>query len=150
MEASTDIVYFYTRTMPFWGLSNFSPPGFEADGVYWPTVEHYFQAHKFLDSANRERIRKAATPKLARELGQSRATPLRPGWDELRDQVMLEALRLKFQQPAARDVLLSTVDRLLVEASPYDYYWAAGEDGSGLNRLGHLLMQVRAEIRSAV
>ncbi|WP_296282398.1 NADAR family protein [Pseudoxanthomonas sp.] len=149
MEASKDIVYFYTRTMPFWGLSNFSPPGFEADGVYWPTVEHYFQAKKFLDSATRERIRRAATPKLARELGQSRATPLRPGWDDLRDQVMLEALRLKFQQPAARDVLLSTDDRLLVEASPYDYYWAAGEDGSGLNRLGHLLMQVRTEIRSA-
>jgi len=149
MEASTDIVYFYTRTMPFWGLSNFSPPGFEADGAYWPTVEHYFQAHKFLDSAARERVRKAATAKIARELGQSRAVPLRPGWDELREQVMLEALRLKFQQRSARDLLLSTGDRLLVEASPYDYYWAAGEDGSGLNRLGHLLMQVRAEILGA-
>ena len=149
MEVSTDIIYFYTRTMPYWGLSNFSPPGFEADGVYWATVEHYFQAHKFQDSAARERIRRAATPKIARELGQSRSTPLRPGWDDLRDQVMLTALRLKFRQSAARDLLLSTDDRQLVEASPYDYYWAAGEDGSGLNRLGHLHMQVRSEIRGA-
>jgi N-glycosidase YbiA len=59
---------------------------------------------------------------------------------------MLYALRLKFKTPAARDLLISTNDRPLVESSPYDYYWAAGQDGTGQNRLGHLLMQVRAEL----
>jgi ribA/ribD-fused uncharacterized protein len=145
----SDPIYFYTRTMPYWGLSNFSPPGLEADGLYWPTVEHYFQAQKFLDPEARERIRKAEGPKQARELGQSRAYPLRPGWDELREQFMLTALRLKFSQSGARELLLSTGDRHLAEASPFDYFWAIGQDGTGHNTLGLLLMQVRQELRHA-
>ena len=144
-----DTIYFYTKAMPFWGLSNFSPPGIESDGVFWPTVEHYFQAQKFAAPDIREKIRKAMTPKQARELGQSRAFPLRQGWDNLREEVMLTGLRLKFQQAAPRELLLSTGNRALVEASPFDYFWAAGQDGSGLNRLGHLLMQVRQELRAA-
>ncbi len=139
-------LYFYTKTMPFWGLSNFAPPGFENDGVFWPTVEHFFQAQKFESHEIRDRIRRALTPKEARTLGQSRSFPLRSDWDEVRESVMLYALRLKFKMPAARDLLLSTYDRPLVESSPYDYYWAAGQDGTGQNRLGHLLMQVRAEL----
>jgi N-glycosidase YbiA len=145
----SDPIYFYTKAMPYWELSNFSPPGVEADGVYWPTVEHYFQAQKFLDADSRDRIRRAATPKEARELGQSRALKLRPGWDEMRETVMLSALRLKFTQPLARAVLISTGSRMLVESSPFDYFWACGQDGSGQNRLGHLLMQVRQGLTSA-
>ena len=139
-------LYFYTKTMPFWGLSNFSPPGVELEGSYWPTVEHFFQAQKFSEPEVRELIRKAATPKEARSLGQSRKFQLRPGWDAIREEVMLKGLRTKFNNPAARDLLLSTGDRMLVESSPFDYFWAAGQDGSGQNRLGHLLMQVRSEL----
>lgn len=61
---------------------------------------------------------------------------------------MLLAMRLKFKIPSARELLLSTGTRELVESSPYDYYWACGKDGTGLNRLGHLLMQVRAELNA--
>jgi hypothetical protein len=141
-------IYFYTKSMPFWGLSNFAPPGIEVDGVYWNTIEHYFQAQKFGDPVIRERIRRAATPKEARKLGQSRQFPLRKDWDVVREDIMLFAMRLKFKAPAARDLLLSTGDRQLVESSPYDYYWACGKDGTGLNRLGHLLMRVRSEIQA--
>ncbi len=144
-----DPIYFYTKTMPYWGLSNFSPPGIEIDGSYWPTVEHYFQAQKFLESEAQERIRRASSPKEARELGQSRAFKLRPGWDDLREAVMLKALRVKFSQPPACALLVSTGERLLIESSPFDYFWAAGQDGSGLNRLGNLLMQVRRELSHA-
>ena len=141
-------IYFYTKTMPYWGLSNFSPPGVETDGTYWPTVEHYFQAQKFADPILQERVRRLPTAKEARALGQSRALPLRFNWDEIRDDVMLDGLRFKFRVPIARELLLSTGDRQLVEASPFDHYWAAGKDGTGLNRLGQLLMQVRSELRS--
>ena len=34
--------------------------------------------------------------------------------------------------------------RLLVENAPMDFYWGCGADGSGQNRLGDILMQVRA------
>ena len=70
-------LYFYTKTMPFWGLSNFAPPGVEIQGIYWPTVEHYFQAQKFSEPEAWDRIRKAPTPKEARSLGQSREYRLR-------------------------------------------------------------------------
>ena len=144
----TDPLYFYTKTMPFWGLSNFAPPGIEVDGFYWPTIEHYFQAQKFEDVSLRDRIRRAETPKAARELGQSRRYPVRADWDSVREDVMLLAMRLKFKIPSARELLLSTGTRELVESSPYDYYWACGKDGTGLNRLGCLLMQVRAELNA--
>lgn len=140
-------VYFYTRTMPFFGLSNFCPPGLEADGVYWATVEHYFQAQKFTEFAFRERIRRAATPKNARELGRSREFAIRLDWDEVRESVMLYALRHKFSKGPPRELLLSTGTRPLIEASPLDYFWGAGQNGTGLNRLGHLLEQLRSEAR---
>lgn len=142
-------LYFYTKNMPYWGLSNFAPPGFEADGVFWPTVEHYFQAQKFEHDEVKERIRRAASPKDARGLGQSRSHPIRADWDAIREGVMLKALRLKFNTPTASQLLLSTADHELVESSPYDYFWGSGQDGTGQNKLGRLLMQLRTELQNA-
>lgn len=142
-------VYFYTRSMPYFELSNFCPPGLEDGGVYWPTVEHFFQAQKFSDVAYRERIRRAASPKDARELGRSRSYVIRPDWDAVRESVMLHALRHKFAKGLPHELLLATGERPLVEASPVDYFWGAGQDGTGLNRLGFLLQQVRAEVRAS-
>ena len=145
---SGEPIYFYSRTGPFFELSNFAPFGFEADGKLWPTVEHYYQAHKFADTAFRERVRRTASAKEARALGQSRQAPIRPDWDTARQEVMLYALRLKFRRAELRALLLSTGDRELIEASPYDHFWGAGKDGTGRNRLGVLLMQVRSELQA--
>lgn len=56
--------------------------------------------------------------------------------------------------PGPRNLLLSTCakpgdasgDRPVVEASPNDFFWARGIDGSGANHLGALLMRVRSEL----
>lgn len=136
--------------MPFWGLPNFAPPGVEAEGAYWPTVEHYFQAQKFESAEMREKVRRAQTPKEARSIGQSREHRIRSDWDEVREKVMLRALLLKFRHTDARALFLSTGDRALVEASPFDYFWACGQDGSGQNRLGHLLVKVREHMRTCL
>ncbi|BEV10810.1 hypothetical protein ATDW_13060 [Asticcacaulis sp. DW145] len=85
---------------------------------------------------------------MAKSMGQSRAFRLWPDWDERRDMVMLAALRQKFSTHyKLKALLLSTGDEELAEASPHDFYWGIGGDGSGQNRLGQLLMQVRAELR---
>lgn len=139
-------IYFYTKTGPFYELSNFAPYGFEAEGVYWPTVEHFFQAQKFTDPSYRERVRIASTPREARTLGQSRAVPIRADWDSAREELMFKALSLKFQRRELQALLLITGSRPLVEASPFDHFWGAGQDGSGQNRLGHLLEQVRLQL----
>ena len=59
-------IYFYTTTDDFGFFSNFSRHGFELDGEYWPTVEHYFQAQKFAGTRYEAQIRRAPTPKEAR------------------------------------------------------------------------------------
>jgi N-glycosidase YbiA len=63
---------------------------------------------------------------------------------------MDRAVRRKFELHASlRDLLLSTGDEEIVEDAPNDYYWGAGRDGSGQNKLGMLLMRIRAELRVA-
>jgi len=141
-------IYFFTKNDPYYELSNFSPFGFEEEGGYWPTVEHYFQAQKFEDTAYRERIRKAYSPKHAKSLGQSRALPLRSDWEDVKEHVMLYALRRKFAHPRLKTLLLETGERMLIENSPFDSYWGCGPHGTGMNRLGHLLMVVREELRN--
>ena len=62
---------------------------------------------------------------------------------------MYKALLAKFTQHSyLRKLLLETKERDLIEHSLYDSYWGDGGDGSGKNRLGELLMQLRRELRS--
>lgn len=144
-----DAIYFYAKNDPYYAFSNFYSQGFELNGHYWPTVEHYFQAQKFLDADYRKTIRRARSPKQAKGLGQSRAVALRADWEEAKEQVMLEALRLKFSHAELKKALVDTGDKKLVEHSPCDRYWGCGWDGAGKNRLGALLMQVREEFSNA-
>ncbi len=141
-------IYFYSQIDEHAYLSNFSPHGFELDGVYWPTVEHYFQAQKFAGHDHAEHIRRARTPKEAKRLGRSRAHPLRPDWETVKDDVMHRAIQRKFETHAdLRERLLATGDETLIENARHDYYWGCGADGSGLNRLGTILMEIRAALR---
>lgn len=145
------IIAFYSpREQPYGAFSNFSRHGFMLDELWWPTSEHYFQAQKFMDAAYRERIRQAKTPKYAAELGRSRAMPLRPDWESIKDGVMLRAVLCKFETHAdLRELLLATGDEEIVENAPGDYYWGCGADGTGKHMLGKTLMLVREQLRNA-
>ena len=86
---------------------------------------------------------------VAARMGRSRARPLRPDWDQVKDEIMLRAVRAKFTQHVdLAALLLSTGGALIVECSRRDTYWGDGGDGSGANRLGQILMAVRAELRA--
>jgi len=144
-------IYFYsTREEPYGCFSNFSRHGFELDGLYWPTSEHYFQAQKFAGTPHLEAVRRAPTPKMAAEIGRDRSRPLRSDWEEVKDDVMRRAVRRKFEVHAdLRALLLDTGDEPIVENAPRDYYWGCGADGSGKNMLGTILMEVRDSLRVA-
>lgn len=145
-------IYFYsTREEPYGCFSNFSPHGFEFDGIFWKTCEHFFQAQKFAGNAEHvEAVRRAETPKRAATIGRDRKRPLREDWEDVKDGIMYTGVLTKFQtHDQIRDILLSTGDARLVENAPTDYYWGCGQDGSGLNRLGEILMRVRDELRPA-
>jgi ribA/ribD-fused uncharacterized protein len=130
-------------------LSNFHPAPLRYGGLTWLTVEHAFQAYKTTDQAIRLRIYSLPTPGEAKKAGRSLA--LRPDWDEIRKQVMLDLLIAKFRHQGTLAARLSaTGSRLLVEGNTWhDQFWGSCECGreacrvAGLNYLGRLLMAVR-------
>jgi ribA/ribD-fused uncharacterized protein len=142
-------ILFHRITEPYGELSNFAPfPVFLA-GKTWPTAEHYFQAQKFAGTEHEEAIRRAKSPMVAARMGRSRKRPLRADWEQVKDRIMLEVVRAKFDQhEELRELLLSTGEARLVEHTTRDNYWGDGGDGSGRNLLGLILMQVRGELAS--
>lgn len=143
------VINFYSTKGEYGCFSNFSRHAIFLKGKRWPTSEHYFQAQKFAGTECEEEVRQAAKPMLAASMGRDRKRPLRQDWESVKDQVMLEALRAKFSQHEdLKAILLGTGDAKLVEHTTNDSYWGDGGDGSGKNRLGQLLMQVREELRT--
>ena len=143
-------IYFYSvREEPYGAFSNFSAHGFTLEGHYWRTSEHYFQASKFIGTPHYEAVRDAKSPKDAANMGRERSRPLRPDWEEVKEDVMRRALAAKFAaHPELRQRLLETGDAPLVENAPGDRYWGCGADGTGKNRLGHLLVELRSNLRA--
>lgn len=144
-------IYFYKVNDPYGCFSNFSPHGIHLQGTSWPTVEHYYQAQKFVgtaDTALIPLIHGAQTPEDAAALGRDRTRQVRPDWEQVKTQVMREAVLKKFlTHTDIGAILLSTKDQLIVENSPSDYYWGCGADKAGHNHLGKILMSVRQEIQ---
>jgi len=141
-------IRFFSKSETYREFSNFGPFPIEIDGTTWPSVEHYYQAQKFSDSTLQEKIRTAKKSVIAKSLAVKYRRGARADWDEVRDEVMERAVRAKFaQHEALRTLLLATGEEPLAEAAPNDYYWGVGENGTGQNKLGLLLMRIRAELR---
>ncbi|CAI8613276.1 unnamed protein product [Vicia faba] len=92
----SNTIFFYVSWDTYGALSNFSPhpiqmPDENGDSVTWLSVEHYYQAHKFVgvdDTAARdciERIKSSKSPEEAARMGRSmqkkRPDLIRPDWD---------------------------------------------------------------------
>ena len=131
-------------------LSNFyESPSTDGTSIF-PTVEHYFQAAKTDTMQDYLAIARAKTPGESKRLG--RRVHLRSDWEQVKDQVMLDALRKKFAIPELREKLLATGDANLIEGTLWhDQYWGVCNcdrcKGKGINILGKLLIQVREEIK---
>lgn len=144
-------IYFYSQNEEYGEFSNFAPFGIEMDGIWYPTVEHYYQSQKFNNAEYCNQIRKAETPRQAAELGKLKKFPLKENWDEIRYSVMQKAITAKFNtHPKLKEILLNTQDAELIENSPYDFYWGCGSDGTGQNNLGKILMAVRETLRKSI
>jgi N-glycosidase YbiA len=141
-------ILFYRQNDSYGEFSNFSAHPFKLKGKVWPTSEHYFQAQKFVGTEHEEAVRLAQSPSIAARLGRSRTLPLRADWEAVKDEIMREALQAKFEQhPKVKSLLLATGEAELIEHTRNDAYWADGGDGTGKNRLGKLLMELRAQLR---
>jgi N-glycosidase YbiA len=147
-------IFFYKVDELYGCFSNFSPHGFQSQGQTWMTVEHYYQAQKFVGTCDRhlcQLIQQVATPIEAATLGRRSGYQIRPDWEQTKTQVMYAAVLTKFQTHLdIQTVLLATGDQLIIEDSPVDAYWGCGPDGLGQNQLGKTLMNVRQSLRQAI
>lgn len=126
-------------------LSNFYPVNIQMDGEIYASVEDAFQAAKTLDPHDRECIRVAQSPAHAKKMG--RRVNLRPDWESIKIEVMLDLVRKKFQYEDLKELLLTTGDAALVEGNNHgDRFWGC-VNGQGRNELGKILMHVREELR---
>ena len=127
-------------------LSNFYHSPIVYEGIKYPTVEAAFQAAKTFNEIEKKTIAAAATPGQAKRLG--RRVSLRPDWEQVKDSVMEELVRLKFtSSPTLAIQLWSTGDRELVEGNWWnDTYWGVC-NGVGRNQLGKTLMKIRTELK---
>src|SRR5271166_1848320 len=144
----SDVIRFYAVGDEYGCFSNFSSHPVKLKGKIWPTSEHYFQAQKFAGTPDEEEVRLAKSPMVAAHMRRGRKRPLRKDWESVKDRIMHGTVLAKFTQHAElRAILLGTGESVIVEHTEKDRYWGDGGDGSGRNRLGQILMEVREELR---
>ena len=151
----TEQIRFCAPTGPWWFLSPYAafPIKMQVDGAFYefPTVEHYYQAMKFYAFDERfHAILKLKNPDDARLLTKTPEYKVnrRAGFDENKFDIMEKGVRAKFaQNPQAADMLKATKDAQLIKSCPVCYKCGFGE-GSGENRMGKILMQIRDELLS--
>ncbi|MFD7259173.1 NADAR family protein [Streptomyces sp. NPDC059874] len=122
---------------------------FEYGGRTYPTVLHGYWALSAADTADRDRIRAAATAREAHELGGRAAR--RADWADVRLAVMAGLLRAKFDQhPALAELLVATGQGGVLYTGFYDApFWRDAGPGSGRNWMGRLLELIRSELVEA-
>lgn len=143
-------------------FSQWFPFEFQENGNIYKTAEHYMMAGKarlFNDHEILEQILKTETPNQAKSLGRKVRNFDPETWNEHKYEIVKQGNRLKFSQNEKfKEFLLSTDDKILVEASPYDKIWGIGmlesdakakdpTQWNGENLLGFALMEVRDELR---
>lgn len=127
-------------------LSNFYEAPLEYDGRVYANSEGAFHSMKSLDPKVRDKF-KPLNPSEAKKLG--RSVILRTDWDLVKDQYMKEIVLAKFEQnPDIAYKLIETGDTILIEGNWWgDRYWGVC-NGTGKNKLGKILMEVRTELKT--
>ncbi len=131
-------IYFYNPKEAHGYLSNLSLYEMKVNHSKWYSVEHFYKAHKHINND-------INTDKHLRFLKQFEAqNGIHQDWEAIKISVMYTALCTKFTQHAElHKKLIKTGNAQLIEKSINDYFWGIGEDFSGHNWMGKLLMYLR-------
>ena len=157
---------FFWRTADSYGqLSQWYHSPFVADGMTFVTAEQYMmykKAELFNDSEMMSAIVGSPSlhPSQHKKMGRSVKNFDAERWSNLDLAVVAGVNYYKFtQNETLKAVLMSTGNKTLVEASPYDRIWGIGFDSTnaaanvnlwGQNKLGRALMMVRDEIAKSI
>ena len=127
-------------------LSNFYNHPLVLDGVEYNNAEAAFQAQSAADEGSKRKFARLSGIK-AKAYG--RRIVHRDDWDEqAQDDAMRTVLIAKFKDEELAEKLCSTGDEELINTNQFrDEYWGVTMHG-GLNKLGSLLMDLRAELQA--
>jgi ribA/ribD-fused uncharacterized protein len=156
----------------FWGgiLTNWAKFSFVADtagekAVRFNTAEQYMmrvKAELFDDPLTLMLIMNTSNPKEQKRLGRQIVGYSDEVWDPVARDLTYPGVYAKFaQNEGIRDLLLSTENKIIVEASPLDRKWGVGLSHNdplvfnkatwqGKNWLGHVVMKARDDLRAGV
>ena len=137
-------------------LSNFYPSPINMklhdEYILFPTVEHYYQAMKVATPEAISEILKLKTPGETKRWG--RTCDLREDWEFIKNEIMMEALEVKFRKNSKLShLLLKTNNEILIEGNTWhDNYWgkcfcSKCKNKLYKNTLGKMLMYVRKNLR---
>lgn len=143
-------------------LSNWYKSEFTVDGVKFINSEQwmmYQKAKTFGDDEIAQKILASTSPSEIKGLGRKVRNYNDTIWNGVRQIVVYEGLKAKFEQnPDLAKQLLDTGDDILVECNPYDNIWAIHmsendprvqdiSQWQGQNLLGFTLMLVRTYLK---
>lgn len=151
-----NFVFFYGGPFSQWYRSKFV-----LDGVTYNTAEQYMMAMKadyFGDKDTLAKILKSKDPSEQKSLGRQVANFDTEAWNAVSRGFVYKANMAKFSDTTLKQIIISTGNKELVEASPYDKIWGIGlgQDNPdrfdkskwrGTNWLGEVLMKVRKDIQ---
>ena len=163
-----DFVFFWGHTDRKTGtgkncLSQWYARPFIVDGLCYNCMEQFLMAEKaglFGDEDVEAQIMKESNQMAIKKLGRQVQGYDDAVWAKVRQQISVRGNYEKFSQNEdLKEYLLSTGDKILVEASPKDIIWGIGLDEvspdapkpgnwRGQNILGFALMEVRKIIKS--
>lgn len=118
---------------------------FIIDGISYNAVENYYQGQKTTAIGRRLQISKM-NPYDSKSWG--KAVTLREDWSKIKDDVMKQALEIKFSQPRFYNLLINTGVKELIEGNYHgDTYWGVClKTNKGKNKLGQFITEIRTRI----
>lgn len=158
-----DAIFFWRSWEIPYGVFWSSTPFTDLDGLVWQNMEQYIMAMKarlFDDQASFARIRQCHLPSKCKLIGRQVKGFNAKVWKKKAPFYAYIGNKMKFEQnPALQQLLLSTGERPIYEASPHDCIWGIGlaaDEASrwskdtfpGTNLLGNTLMKVRGTLRN--
>ena len=147
-----EIRFYRANEKPYGVFSNLYRREVVYEGLTFQTSEHAYQAGKARKENVRDWLMAAPSPGLLAMAAHGLYVwDVHPDWSKIKFNRMKEILYAKYtQHNDLKELLLSTGNKRLVEVATVDNavnrLW--GEvNGKGQNKLGELLMEVRAQIR---
>jgi ribA/ribD-fused uncharacterized protein len=137
-------VHFYS--VPYDAFNNWSSHKVLIWDKVFQTSEHAYHYRKFSGSDPEVAIQilEAGSPWAAKQIAIENKDKVGKDWAVINVAIMEELVRAKLEQHKdVQEALARTGSREIIEASPFDYFWGSGEDGSGKNMLGKIWMRLR-------